>query len=87
MSTIVNRNRTTKGSNVSTGRKKLALKNRKYGNQVTKLRAGQKVTASSIEERQGIYDTLRSLNLNTKFRTASNGNGQFVISKRYSKTK
>lgn len=87
MSTLVKSKRATKGTNVATGRKRLSLKNRKYGMQVTKLRAGQKVTASSIEERQGIYDTLRSLNLNTKFRTASIGNGEFVISKKYSKTK
>lgn len=85
MTNTAKRNRTAKGTTISTGRKKLALKDRKYGSQVSKLRNGQKVTARNNEERQGIYDTLRSLKLNTNFRTKSQGNGTFVISRRYSK--
>ena len=89
MSTLTKRNINTKGGNVSTptsvGRRKLQLKNRKYGKQVSKLRQGQKVTATSERERQGIYDTLRSLNINSNFRSTSIGNGLYVISKKYSK--
>lgn len=89
MSTSTKRNISTKGGNVSTpasvGRRKLQLKNRKYGKQVSKLRQGQKVTATSASERQGIYDTLRSLNINSSFRSTSIGNNLYVISKKYSK--
>ena len=85
MTNSANKNRATKGTTITTGRKKLALKDRKYGSQVSKLRNGQKVTARTNEERQGIYDTLRSLKLNTSFRAKSQGNGTFVISRRYSK--
>ena len=80
------RARSTKGtSSSSVGRKRVQLKNRKYGAQVTQLRAGKKVTARNAQERRGIYDTLKSLNLNTSFRSAKATNGTFVISKRYSK--
>jgi len=82
MSNVTMKNRTTQGG--TTSRKKLQLKDLKYGAQVTKLRSGQKVTASSERVRRGIYDTLRSLNINTNFRTRKVGS-KFEISKRYSK--
>lgn len=79
MSTSTVKNRSTKGGT------KLNLKDRKYGMQVTKLRAGQKVTVSNAKIRRGVYDTLRSLNIETNFRTRKIAGGKFEISKRYSK--
>lgn len=78
MSTLTLKSRVTKGG-------KTPLKNRKYGAQVTKLRAGQKVTANSERVRRGIYDTLRSLNINTNFQSRSIAGGRFEISRRYAK--
>lgn len=79
MSTLTIKNRSTKGG------KKLNLRDRKYGAQVIKLRSGQKVTVSNEKIRRGIYDTFRSLNINTNFRYKKVAGGKFEISKRYSK--
>jgi hypothetical protein len=86
MNNTISRTRSTQGTTRSTvARKKVQLKNRKYGAQVSLLRAGKKVTVRTPQERRGIYDTLKSLNLNTSFRYAKNATGSYVISKRYSK--
>lgn len=78
MSTLTKTNRATQGG-------KTTLKNRKYGVQVSKLRQGQKVTVTSARVRRGIYDTLRSLNINSNFSYRKIAGGKFEISRRSSK--